>query len=283
MRMTAILTGATGYIGRHLLHLWQRQGDMEVICLDRSTHFDFAGQGWAAQLPERRVDLVVHLAQSRRYREFPDGAQDMFQVNVASTATLLEWARRHEVQRFVFASSGTVYVPRPGKLAENAERAPASMYAATKLAAELLLEPYREFFETVVARLFGVYGPGLRRMLIADTVEKVRTGAEIRLTGGAGIYITPLFIQDCAKVLNALARARLGPEQRVVNVAGDEILSLSDIVREVGAELDRKPVVTVTDGVPVHLCGDNARLRTLYEEPFLPFRQGLALTLHERS
>jgi nucleoside-diphosphate-sugar epimerase len=279
MKPTAMLTGSTGYAGQNLLRFWFQQGDWDVVCVDRSTGFDFADHGWEARLPERDVDVVVHLAQSRRYREFPASAQDMFRVNVAGTAALLEWARRHRVKRFLFASTGTVYVPRAGKLTESAECAPTSMYAATKLCAELLMQPYSDFFEVVIARLFGVYGPGQRQMLIADTIRKVRAGQEILLAGGVGIYLTPLFIDDCVKVLSALAVVPLEKACTVVNVAGDDLLSLGEIIHEIADQLQIRPVIKAMDGLPTYLCGDNARLKAFYRDALLPFRTGLAFML----
>ena len=283
MKATALLTGATGYLGRNLLHYWLRQGDRDVVCIDRSTGFDFTGHGWERHLPQHDVDIVIHLAQSRRYRDFPAAAEEMFLVNVASTAALLEWARGHRVKRFVFASTGTVYVPRPGKLGETAECAPASMYAATKLSAELLMHPYSQFFEVVIARLFGVYGPGQRQMLIADTIRKVRAGREILLAGGAGIYLTPLFVDDCVKVLSALTEVRLEQACTVVNVAADDLLSLGEIVQEIARQLRIRPVTRTTEDPPRYVCGDNARLKVLYRDDFLPFRTGLARMLQDES
>ena len=51
----------------------------------------------------------MHLAQSPRYRDFPEGALDVFEVNVGSTQRLLDWACRQGVKRFIYASSGGVY------------------------------------------------------------------------------------------------------------------------------------------------------------------------------
>ncbi len=279
MKPAALLTGSTGYIGQNLLSFWFQQREWDVVCVDRSTGFDLAEYGWKTRLPEREVDVVVHLAQSRRYHEFPAAVQDMFRVNVVSTIELLEWARTHGVRRFIFASTGTVYAPHAGKLTETAECAPSSMYAATKLCAELLLQPYSDFLEVVIARLFGVYGPGQRQMLIADTIQQVQTGREIRLAGGAGLYMTPLFIDDCVRVLDTLAMVPLERACNILNVAGDELLSLGEIVHEVAKKLHISPVIKTTDDLPKYLCGDNTRLKTFYRNAFLSFRTGLGLTL----
>ena len=90
---TVLLTGTSGYIGSNLRQYMFTQNYEDLVFVDRCNGFDLSMPGWSNQLPEKNVDVVIHLAQSRRYREFPDGAEDMFQVNVASAFELLEWAR----------------------------------------------------------------------------------------------------------------------------------------------------------------------------------------------
>jgi UDP-glucose 4-epimerase len=281
MKVVVLLTGSTGYIGQHLLRYWSKQGAREVIRVDRAAGLDLSASGWTSLLPDRKVEVVIHLAQSQRYREFPAGAQDMFRVNVKSTVELLEWARSHGVRRFLLASSGSVYAPRPGKLTETADCAPTSMYAATKLSAEYLTQPYSAFFEIVIVRLFTVYGMGQRQMLIADMIERVEKGKEIRLAGGAGIYLTPVFVEDCVKALSVLAAAPLEESLNILNVAGDEVLSLGEIVAMLAAKLEKDPVIIKTDDQPGYLCGDNTRLKVYYDN-FMPFADGLELTLRNQ-
>lgn len=95
----------------------------------------------AASLP-LQIDAVFHLAQSRCYRELPAKAGDMLDVKVVATARLADCARQAEAAWFCSISSGSVYEPYQGSLTETAPLAPASFYAATKAAAEMLLATY---------------------------------------------------------------------------------------------------------------------------------------------
>ena len=153
------------------------------------------------------------------------------------------------------------------------------MYAATKLSAEYLLEPYSEFFEIVIARLFGVYGPGQRERLVANLIDKVVQGEEIQLAAGVGIYLTPLFIDDCVKILATLAETPLRERSVLLNVAGDESLHLAAIVAAIAAHTGKTPLIRRTDEQPKYFSSDNSRLKTYYHEPLLPFKQGIALTI----
>ena len=279
MALSILLTGSSGYIGKHLHNYWSQKGECEVVRVDRSAGFDLSGYDWTSRLPERNVDVVIHLAQSRRYREFPGGTQDMVRVNVGSTVELIEWARKHGAKRFIFASTGTVYSQRSEKLKETAECKPDSMYAATKLSAEYLIQPYSVFFEIVIARLFTVFGPAQPHMLVTDMIERVQTDREIMLAGGVGIYITPLFIEDCVKVLSCLAVVPMADAVTILNVSGDEVLSLGEIIAKIACRLQKKTIIKTTKEKPKYFCSDNSRLKKYYKHHFMPFTTGMELTL----
>src|SRR5262245_37137361 len=51
-------------------------------------------------------ETIIHLAQSPRFRDFPDGAVEVFDVNAGSVQRLLDWGVRSGVRRFIYASTG---------------------------------------------------------------------------------------------------------------------------------------------------------------------------------
>jgi UDP-glucose 4-epimerase len=279
MERVALITGSTGYIGTHLSALLEASPAWRVLRVDRASGFDLSVPGWSRQLPEKRVDVVFHLAQSRRYREFPDGAKDMLHVNVVSTVELADWAREHEVGRFVLASSGTIYAENEQPLVEEAPCRPATMYAATKLSAELLLSAFSEYMDVVVARLFSVYGPGQSDTLIAKMIDRIRRGQEITLARNSGIHLTPLHVGDCVKILTEFATLRFKRGPMIINVAGERTLSLGSIVKMISQRTRRKAVIRITDEEPRWLCADIGRLREFYTEPLVRFEDGIEETL----
>lgn len=277
-KRTIVITGADGFIGRHLVARL-RTGELNnVVEITLGAGFDLSRPGWTGRIQCECADVVVHLAQSLRYREFPGGSWDMFMVNVAATAELLEWARAHSVKRFLLASSGSVYAPACSLLDEEAPCRPGSMYAATKLSAEYIAMQYGRLFQVLIVRPFTVYGPGQRGMLIADMIVRVREGRDIELARGVGVYLTPLFVGDCVGALECLIDASLEDRAAVLNLAGSEILSLGEIVEEISRQTGRAAAIRRTDAQPVYLCGDNRRLRQ-YWSRFTPFSEGLRLTL----
>jgi UDP-glucose 4-epimerase len=264
-----LVTGATGFIGRRLAARLIAAGATVLASARdpaglpagaRPIIADLAAPGWEAELPPD-IDAVAHLAQSRAHRQGLEGAADLFAVNVAATFRLLHWAKGAGVRRFLFASSATVYRPQSGRLTEASPCAPSGFYAASKLAAEQLVQGHAAALETVICRLFTVFGPGQKDMLIPAIIDKVRRGEAITLAGAAGLYLTPIHVDDVAEAMLRLLAAERPPA--LVNLAGEQLLTLADIAQRVGAAMGRTPSLTVTDAPPVHLAGDSAAARAL--------------------
>jgi UDP-glucose 4-epimerase len=285
-----LVTGGTGFIGTHLLeHLADRH---EVYAIarrppptGRARRIDQDLRALDPGALPDRVDGVVHLAQSARYKEFPDGAADVYAVNVQSTFALLEWARGAGAQTFVLVSTGGLYAYSPHPVAEDAAIHADGFYFRSKHAAEVLLGGYRELLRPVVLRPFFVYGEGQRRMLIARLAEQVAAGEEIVVDGDPGLRCNPVHVEDMVRVFEPALTA---PVSGVVNVAGPDVVSMSELVAALGEAIGVEPVVrhrpASTDG---DLVADTGRMRReLGVEPRVALRDGLqrvALELSRRS
>ena len=285
--MNILVTGASGFIGRRLVeHL---STEDRVWCLSRTTAAHPAGTvpvvaslaeaGWTKTLPSD-VDLVVHLAQSSRYREFPAAADDLFRVNVQATFELADWARRSGVRRFLLASTGNVYGHSVDESREADPIDPRTMYAATKACAEHLLRPYAEHYEVVIMRLFGVYGPGQENMLIPRLIERVLPGDEITVARGIGVRLNPIFVDDCVELIRRLGAVALPSRYEIVNVGGREIVDLPAIIRALESITGRRAAVRATNDDPISLVGNVRKLVDLSGyEAFTPLVEGLRRTV----
>lgn len=292
--MSYLITGASGFIGHALTQSLLQKGET-VYTVRRSPQparhineipltADLACAQWTNSLSDP-VDVVVHLVQSKRYREFPAGAQDMVRVNLDATFELLEWARQNHVKKFLFASTGNVYQPSKQLLQEGDRCHPTSMYAATKLSGEYLVQQYAGHLDTTIVRFFGVYGPHQREMIVPNMIERVRGGKEVALAQGAGLYFTPIYLTDCLAMLEALlAPAAALPPNEVYNVAGSEGVSLGQVVQQI-ADFYQVPLhARHTDGEPSYLQGSNAKIcRALSYTPQVSFAEGLAQVLQSQN
>lgn len=269
---TILVTGAGGLLGRHLVPLLQETA--EVIAPDRAA-LDLSRPLDPASLPAR-IDAVIHLAQSRRFRDFPDGAGDMFQVNTAAPLALADYARRAGASNFVYASTGGVYAPSDTPIGEGAPLAePMGFYPASKRAAELLLAPFHAHFHLAILRYFFIYGPGQARdMLVPRLIDSVREGREIQLQGEDGLRINPVHVDDAAR---AVVAATGLDESAIINVAGSETLSLRDIAGTFGKAVGRSPRFELGPTPAARdLVADIGRMRTLLVAPTIRFASRMA-------
>lgn len=126
---------------------------------------------------EHRIDLIVHLAAMAGVRPSIKEPLLYNDVNVRGTLNLLEMCRKYDIDKFVFASSSSVYGNNekvPFSEADNVDY-PISPYAATKKAGELICHTYHHLYNIDVAclRFFTVYGPGQRPDLAIHKFTKL--------------------------------------------------------------------------------------------------------------
>jgi UDP-glucose 4-epimerase len=282
-----LITGATGLIGSHLLrglcsddHVYavSRSGSVssatETIALD-------LGQPWKiADLP-RDVDVIIHLAQSEHYRDFPQRADDVFAVNTLATVKLLDFARITGVKQFVFASTGGVYGSGADSFSEEqaiAAKGELGFYVGTRLCSEIVSECYQNWMNVICLRFFFVYGQGQRpNMLVPRLIDSVRTGRAIQLRGDAGLSINPVHVSDA--VIAVRNATKLSGSHKL-NVAGPDVLSLRQIAEIIGEEVGRQPAfeVSASEG-DIDLIGDITRMRVRLHDPAIRFREGVRTLL----
>lgn len=275
------MTGAGGFVGSHFVaELGARH---EVHAVARRPGPQLEGVRWLQadlarpldlELLPPRVDSVVHLAQSRHYREFPEGAADVFAINTAATVALLEYARHAGAGSFVFTSSGGVYGFSYERFVEEDPVDPLNFYFGSKYSAELLIGNYGSLFHTVVLRPFFVYGPGQRGMLVPNLVERVLADEEITIEGEPGLHINPIHVDDAVRVFEpALALGRSG----LFNIAGDEVVTMTELVELIGRASGRQPRIGYRDSsADGNLVGDNAAMKeVLGVTPRISLHDGL--------
>ena len=282
--MRILITGATGFLGQHMLPML---GAHEVFAISRSSQNKNqypANINWIemnlseafdiSKLPEQ-MDAVIHLAQSDQYRNFPDGAADMFKVNVAAPAVLLNWAQKAGVSRFVAASSGTVYEPFTGPMTEDAKTSPPGYYGASKLAAETLALAYEGVFNVSQLRVFFLYGPGQQGMMIANVIKAVKQGETLTLPHDCdGLEFVPTFVEDVARVfVQACEEGWSG----VYNVAAPHKVSFKQLIEHIGKAVGRDPKIErIKTENPVAIVPNLDKISTRIDvDSFLTLQQGL--------
>jgi UDP-glucuronate 4-epimerase len=263
-----VVTGAAGFIGRHLSNGFLARGH-EVVGVDSYTDYydparKRANAAWRAAHDgftevERDLvtdpiddildgaDAVVHLAGQPGVRlSWADGFGTYVDRNVGASQRLLEAARRTRVPRLVLASSSSVYGNAADcPVSEDAPTRPFSPYGVTKLAMEHLAGAYVENWKlpVVMLRYFTVYGPAQRPdMAMHRFIERVAAGEPVPVYGDGQQVRDFTYVGDAAAATVAAADADLAPGT-VLNVAGGSSATINDVLDLVSRCVAREVVV----------------------------------------
>ncbi len=284
-----LITGGSGIIGSLLIQALKEKNSIYYISrkyIDDSDiihiPIDLSDDFRPSDLP-KKIDAIVHLAQSENFRSFPEKAIDIFYVNTLSTLKLLDYAKKSGVKNFIYTSSGGVSNNNDRNFFKNGKMNSAgdlNFYFNTKLCSEIIMESYSSFFNVIVLRLFFVYGSHQKStMLIPRLIEYIKRGEKIVLNGYNGIKINPIHVSD---VVNSITRAVNLKKNCRIDIAGPEVLSLREIAITIGQTLKIKPrfkILTDTGPLP-NLIGDIAKMKKLLESPRIKFQDGIDQMVH---
>jgi GDP-4-dehydro-6-deoxy-D-mannose reductase len=164
-----VVTGANGFVGRHLLQALQAWGEARLIPWHRQAgagvrQVDVLDRDAVRRaIAEDRPAQLFHLAGAPHVGDSWRNCLPTLQVNVLGTHHLLEAIRaEHPTCRVLIVTSGMIYKPGPGALDEDAALVPSNPYGLSKLAQDQLarVASSQDGLEVVVARPFNHVGPG---------------------------------------------------------------------------------------------------------------------------
>jgi UDP-glucose 4-epimerase len=256
-----LVTGATGYVGRAVVRELQVHGHEPVLSRQRlSEPFELDD-----------VDAVIHLAAVARVRESFLDPLPYWETNVGGTLNLLKALKG---QRFLLASTGTVYRPSDAVLTEESVREPSSPYAASKAAAEDLVAWAARSGQigATTLRLFNVAGGGdtdTTRVITRAVACAAGTVPGMEVYGDGGAVRDFVHVRDVAAAFVVALEACSVGTSSVYNV-GATAASVRDVLDAVTEVTGRAVDVTWKPAVPGEirsLRADASRLRALGWEP----------------
>lgn len=301
-----LVTGGAGFIGSHLGQRLLERGDRITVLDDFNDFYDpeVKRRNVADFLPrsdyrlvegdirdaelvddlfrQSNFDAVVHLAARAGVR--PSLAEPILyeEVNCIGTLRLLEAARSHGPQVFVFGSSSSVYgVNTKVPFAETDEvNQPVSPYATTKRTGELLCYNYHHLYDLKISclRFFTVYGPAQRpEMAIHKFTDLLARHSPVPLFGDGDSRRDYTFISDITD--GVVAALDLVPDFEIFNLGGGETTRLSELVEWLAEELAVEPQIQYLPDqpgdVPVTYADVSKSAKMLGYSPKVPIREGL--------
>jgi UDP-glucuronate 4-epimerase len=303
--MRILVTGGAGFIGSHLVEKLLAIGHEVSILDDFNDFYDPQIKrsnisGVAGEVPIHRVDLrdgnsvnllfhrekfdaIAHLAARAGVRPSISQPQLYYDTNVGGTLHLLEAARHTGVERFIFASSSSVYgICKEVPFSEEFHLTQTiSPYAATKVAGEFLCSTYSHLYQMriVALRFFTVYGARQRPDLaIHQFTRKILAGQPIDQFGDGTTRRDYTYIDDIIQGVTA-AFGYNGPLYDLFNLGESETIELKDLITAIEAAVGKKAKVNQLPEQPGDVpltCADISKARKLLGyNPTTPLRVGL--------
>jgi len=268
--MKILITGAAGFIGSHLAERLIQQGhyvvgldnfdpfyersvkEANLAALRNAKNFQLVEgdirnvEQVDAILTRENIEMIIHLAAKAGVRPSIQDPITYQDVNCNGTMVMLEAARKHDVKKFIFASSSSIYGNNekvPFSESDNVDY-PISPYAATKKAGELLCHTYHHLYGMQIncLRFFTVYGPRQRPDLaIHKFARLIEAGKPIPVFGDGSMARDFTYIDDILD--GVLAAVNHWTGYRIYNLGESRPYRLDRLIQELETALDKKAII----------------------------------------
>jgi UDP-glucuronate 4-epimerase len=309
--MRILVTGGAGFIGSHLVEKLLADGHNVAIIDDFNDYYDPQikranisavakdirvhdvdlrdADKVASVFRNEKFDALFHLAARAGVRPSIQQPQLYYDTNVAGTLHLLEASRSSGVERFIFASSSSVYGAAKKVPFSEEEHLTQTLspYAATKIAGEFLCSTYSHLYKMriVALRYFTVYGARQRPDLaIHQFTRKINAGEPIEQFGDGTTRRDYTFIDDIIQGTLAALKYDGGPSRTgdlfdVFNLGESDTIELKDLIAAIETALGKKAKVNRLPEQPGDMpltCADISKAkRLLGYNPQTKFESGL--------
>jgi len=304
--MKCLVTGVAGFVGSHLADRLLADGH-EVVGYDnfstgkrrfleeatRSSLFTLVEgdmqDGESLNAAIRGCSFVFHLAANADVRFGTDHPRKDLEQNTIATFNVLEAMRAHDVSRIAFSSTGSIYgEPEVHPTPETATfPVQTSLYGASKLAGEGLIQAYSEGFgfQSYIFRFVSILGERYSHGHVFDFYQRLRVNPnELRVLGNGRQRKSYLYVQDCIDAVFA-AVEKSHDKVNIFNLGTDEYCEVNDSIGWITSHLDVHPVKSYTGGDrgwigdSPFIFLDTAKIRALGWKPKLSIREGIIRTI----
>lgn len=306
---SVLLTGTSGFIGFRTAEQLLSQG-VEVVGVDNmNDYYDLRLKNWRLDqlrshsnfkffeadierldimtkiFADHSFDAVINLAARAGVRYSMENPHVYMTTNANGTLNLLEMVRKHEIPKFVLASTSSLYAGQEMPFTEElAVNTPISPYAATKKAAEVIAYSYHNLYniDVSVVRYFTVFGPaGRPDMCIFRFIQWIDQGKPLQVFGDGSQSRDFTYVDDIARGTIAATKP-VGYE--IINLGGgNQPISLNQVIETLESQLGKKAII---EHLPFHQAdikstwADISKAKRLLDwEPTISPEEGMQRTV----
>jgi len=291
-----LVTGGSGFIGRHLVNVLLSLNKKVVILDNLSTSLDRTIPLGATLVPgdvrnlrevikaAKGAELIFHMAANASGTVSVNDARLDFETNAMGTCNILEAALSAGTKRFVYVSSASVYGrPQRFPMDEQHPTRPFVPYGASKLAGELCC---LSFFKTyglpvLIARPFCVYGPGENpKLALVEVSRYLRwhlNHRPIQIVGEMD-QKTRDFVHVSDTIHGLLLIADKADAGEIFNIGSGEEVSMRELTEAVSSVTGRTATVTELSDITedtYRLVADISKIRSLGYVPKISLVEGV--------
>tara|TARA_B100002052_G_scaffold58743_1_gene51744 strand:+ start:19134 stop:20051 length:918 start_codon:yes stop_codon:yes gene_type:complete len=274
-----LVTGAAGFVGSALGKRLVSEGHNITSIDNLSTGYEYcvpsgvelikgdcADPQILRKLNDKRFDAVFHIAgQSSGEVSFEDPTKDL-RDNTESTLLLLDYCLKHDCQRFIYASTMSVYGTNDVEnVDEDTICNPKSFYAVGKLASEKYMNIYSKLgIHTTALRLFNVFGPGqnmsnMKQGMLSIYLAQFLDSEEVIVKGSSDRYRDFIYIDDVVEsFVRALSLKKDQP--KIINVGTGRKTTVENLIRTIIMKTNLERKISYLDGTPGDLKGITASI-----------------------
>ena len=289
-----LVTGAGGFLGSRLCRRLTEQGQRvlaqilpgegEPACL-RCIEADVTSPAEVARLRDPAIRQIYHLAAIADVRRSLADPRTDLETNLGGTFNLLELARELEVRSFLLTSTVNALVRSgPMPLGEDAPHGPTTPYGASKMAAEAYCIAYHHCYDVPawIVRLFNVYGPGRRGLVVFDLISKLLDNpTQLPILGDGSQVRDFLYVDDAVAALQLVAESGTGGE--AYHVGSGRPVSIRQLAQTIldQAGLSGVPIVPSGESYKGDMSwvADIAKAAALGYRPQVELPAGIACTI----
>jgi dTDP-glucose 4,6-dehydratase len=236
---------------------------------------------------KEKPEIVLHFAAESHVDRSINDATAFIETNIKGTQVLLDASRKHKVQKFIFISTDEVFGEiANGKFNENSLIKPNSPYAASKAAADLLVQSYiRTYkFPAIIIRPSNNYGPWqYPEKLIPLAILRILGGGNVPVYG-KGLNVREwLYVEDCVRgILMITGKGKIGQIYNLGSACESKnIDTVKLLLKTLGVNQERLEFVKDRLGHDIRYSLDSSKVaRDLGWKPRVLLTEGLKLTVN---